>query len=358
MKQHSLWFFAGILFLASCASDPPGTTITGTITNGANLQAYFDQMGIGTANNIIGKTDLDASGNFTLNFPEGLKPGPYRVRIGAQKVNLVLNGEEKKINIKADLSQLDQFGADITGSGLSVALNNLFKGISRQEINQDGLSNFIDTTSNSMLAMYAAYATLQNNPQFLELYEKAETRVIRDYPQNDFAKEFSNLVGNIKAEYTAFMATQLIKPGQPAPDIRLPNPNGKEMALSELKGKVVLLDFWASWCGPCRRENPNVVKAYEKYNKQGFEIFSVSLDRPNGKQAWIDAIKKDNLKWPTHVSDLQFWDAAPAKLYGVSSIPKAFLIDREGNIAIVGNGMELRGPNLEKAIETYLNYKM
>ena len=143
---------------------------------------------------------------------------------------------------------------------------------------------------------------------------------------------------------------ELVKVGSPAPDIKLPTPDGKEYALSDLKGKVVLLDFWASWCGPCRRENPNVVKVYNKYKDQGFTIFSVSLDGLDNrtsarleddqkeeyvkgqKQRWISAIAQDNLTWPYHVSDLRKWDCAPAKIYGVRSIPRAFMIDREGVI--------------------------
>ncbi len=118
----------------------------------------------------------------------------------------------------------------------------------------------------------------------------------------------------------------------PAPDISLPGPDGKNHALSNLKGKVVLLDFWASWCGPCRRANPHVVETYKKYKDKGFEVFSVSLDRPDGKQNWIDAIAKDGLLWDNHVSDLQFWSSAPAAVYGVRSIPKTFLIGRDGKI--------------------------
>ena len=104
---------------------------------------------------------------------------------------------------------------------------------------------------------------------------------------------------------------------------------------ASLKGKVVLLDFWASWCGPCRRENPHVVDVYNKYNKKGFEVFSVSLDRPDGKENWKKAIKDDGLVWANHVSDLQFWNSAPAATYGVRAIPQTFLIGRDGKVVAV-----------------------
>lgn len=148
----------------------------------------------------------------------------------------------------------------------------------------------------------------------------------------------------------AQQAQELIQVGQPAPDINLPNPKGKNYKLSDLKGKIVLLDFWASWCGPCRRENPNVVAIYNKYKDKGFTVFSVSLDgvesralagqapdqikqvQMASKQRWIDAIQQDGLAWEYHVSDLKKWEAAPAAMYGVSGIPRAFMIDRNGII--------------------------
>jgi peroxiredoxin len=132
--------------------------------------------------------------------------------------------------------------------------------------------------------------------------------------------------------------------GMAAPDIKLKNPEGKEMSLYALKGKVVLVDFWASWCGPCRRENPNVIKAYDKYNKDGFEVFSVSLDR--SVEPWKRAIEQDGLKWPYHVSDLKGWKSEAAALYEIHSIPHTLLINRDGTIA----GTHLRGPQLESKL--------
>jgi len=130
-----------------------------------------------------------------------------------------------------------------------------------------------------------------------------------------------------------------------APDLAFENPDGKIMKLSDLKGKVVLLDFWAAWCRPCRMENPNVVKAYNQFHAKGFEVFSVSLDRD--KASWVKAIKDDGLIWSNHVSDLGYWQSAAAKIYGVNSIPATFLIGRDGRIV----GKNLRGAALENALK-------
>lgn len=148
--------------------------------------------------------------------------------------------------------------------------------------------------------------------------------------------------------------TEGLNLGNKAPEIILPSPKGNFITLSSLKGKLVLIDFWASWCGPCRAENPAVVAAYNKYhtgkfkNGKGFEVLSVSLDQ--NATAWEKAIEKDNLVWPFHGSDLRGWNNAAAQRYGVNSIPTNVLVDGDG-IIIAKN---LRGELLEKTIELQL----
>lgn len=124
--------------------------------------------------------------------------------------------------------------------------------------------------------------------------------------------------------------------GDTAPELAFNDPDGKEIKLSDLRGNVVLIDFWASWCGPCRRENPNVVSAYEKYSKakfkdaKGFEVLGVSLDK--NQASWVKAIEQDNLHWPHHMSDLGGWGSKPAAIYSVRSIPASYLVDQNGVI--------------------------
>lgn len=168
--------------------------------------------------------------------------------------------------------------------------------------------------------------------------------------------QFTDVMKQALTIFTFLILTCTLTPaqtpaaGDKAPDIIQNSITGEKISLSDLRGKVVLVDFWASWCAPCRKENPNLVQAYEKYkntefkNGKGFTIFSVSLDK--NPLAWKMAVKDDNLTWGYHVSDLKGWKNEAARLYHIRSVPSNFLIDGNGTIV----GVNLRGDALESAL--------
>lgn len=172
-----------------------------------------------------------------------------------------------------------------------------------------------------------------------DLYVEYGEKFIEEYPNDPINGPVTAKIANIKA----------LMVGNVAPNISSNTPEGGSMALEDLRGKVVMIDFWASWCRPCRAENPNVVKAYNKYSSAGFEILGVSLDKDRNK--WLQAIDADGLTWK-HISDLGGWGSQPAAAYGVSSIPATFLLDREGRII----AKNLRGPALESKLAEIFGY--
>ena len=187
------------------------------------------------------------------------------------------------------------------------------------------------------LATFQLVSALDKDSQ-LELKDSLAQALNKKYPGRFYIEDL--VAGMEKARATAV--------GVVAPEINLPNPEGEIVTLSSLKGSVVLVDFWAQWCKPCRKENPNVVKAYNKYKDKGFTVYGVSLDRT--KEKWVQAIEEDGLTW-THVSDLQYFNSVAAQTYGVQSIPFSILLDRDGKII----AKNLRGQGLEDALEEHFN---
>ncbi|MDW7695106.1 AhpC/TSA family protein [Flammeovirgaceae bacterium SG7u.111] len=190
------------------------------------------------------------------------------------------------------------------------------------------IKGFIEHNSSSLATVIPAMSlSIDDDSEFLGLLAD---RLFESYPENA-------LVIKLKNDISAAANTAI---GKEAPEIKLENPNGEMVALSSLRGKYVLIDFWAAWCGPCRHENPNVVKLYAEYKDKGFEIFGVSLDKT--KEDWVKAIEDDNLGW-VHVSDLKFWNSSVVPKYNITGIPMTYLLDKEGKIIAKG----LRGKQLE-----------
>jgi peroxiredoxin len=207
---------------------------------------------------------------------------------------------------------------------------------------------YIDDNITSLVSLVALYQQVapsvyvMNPAKDMRYFLKVDSSMFSLYPNYDpvvsLHEQVKELASKVNSDSTA---VPVASSGTVAPEISLPNPEGDTIKLSSTRGSVVLLDFWASWCAPCRRENPNLVIAYNKYHKKGFQIFQVSLDKT--RDAWIKGIQDDHLdKW-IHVSDVQYWNSIVVPLYKIESIPANFLLDKEGHI-IASN---LRGERLE-----------
>jgi peroxiredoxin len=222
----------------------------------------------------------------------------------------------------------------------------------------EGISSWVQTLTNVNLPVNEQKdyidALLAKMPADSRTYMLALGGIITGTQQRKspllgvYAKLYIEKYQGTEPEAAAFLGELLKKSstfimGTAAPDFTMNTPERTPLSLSDLRGKVLLIDFWASWCGPCRKENPNVVAAYHKYHEKGFDVLGVSLDKD--KDRWENAIDKDGLIWH-HVSDLKGWQNEAAQLYGVSSIPATVLLDREGNII----ARNLRGPALEEKL--------
>ena len=347
MKKLIFPLLAFMWLIASCGQ-PKTASISGTIKNAANLEGTFEEVvSLMQSPLLITKVPIDASGNFKIDLPDGAKSGIYRLRIGQRQMNFIFNGKEKNIKVEADLATLSRTNYTVTGSPDTELYLTTFNDLASGKGNLESVKKTIETASNPLLSMLTILQ-IQDfaDAKYLDLHKDVLRSLEKNFPNSVHARDYATILNqlqNTTAMAAAGAAT--IAVGQPAPDIALPSPNGKVLKLSDLKGKIVLLDFWASWCGPCRRANPSVVSAYNRFNKKGFEVFSVSLDKDRDK--WTDAIAQDHLDWTYHVSDLKFWNSQAAQLYKVQAIPQQFLIGRDGKILATAQA----GSSIEAQLE-------
>lgn len=355
-------FILCITSIASCgAVSSKGTSITGTISDAPNMKVYFDKMGANNNTTVLAQTDTDDKGGFTMNLEEPLKEAIYRLRIGSGKVLLVVEDETKNLYIMGTLDGIRSYDVTVTGSESAKdfiqAMNLLTKG----RLTSDDIKDYINNTKYPLAGMQIAMNAFGNRPEFYEMHKAAAALLTKKYPTSEYVTDYTNFAFSLQqAAQQSGAGTEAIQVGMVAPDISLKSPDGKNYSLADLKGKVVLLDFWASWCGPCRKNNPHVVEVYNKYKDKGFTVYSVSLDgidertkarfptddqfkagMDQSKKSWIAAIQTDQLGWPYHVSELTKWDTKAVKEYGVTGIPKTFLIDRQGKIAAVNPRFDL-----------------
>ncbi|MEO6131582.1 MAG: TlpA disulfide reductase family protein [Saprospiraceae bacterium] len=363
--MKNLTFGLFVLFaisIASCgAASSKGTTITGTISDAPNIKVYFDKMSTNNNTTVLGQSDTDDKGNFTIKLEEPLKEAIYRMRIGSGQIALIVEEPATNINVKGTLEGIRSYDVTVTGSESAEDFAQAMNLLSTGKLTADGVKDYINNTKYPIAGMQLAMNAFGNRPEFYEMHKNAATRLTKKYPTNEYVTDYTNYAYALQQSATQAPGSgEPIQVGMVAPNISLKNPVGKNYSLTDLKGKVVLLDFWASWCGPCRKNNPHVVEMYNKYKDKGFTVYSVSLDgidartkerfpsdeqykagMDQSKKNWIAAIQMDQLSWPYHVSELAKWDTQAVKEYGVTGIPKTFLIDRSGKIAAVNPRLDL-----------------
>lgn len=355
----------------SCSSKPEHGSIKGNLKNFKEGYVFLDEITT-TSAKTKDSTKVDEKGNFTLKF-DTKEPSFYRIRLAENNYILLIVNDKEQIEFAADANNLGKT-AQVKGSSESSklfeathqlqsnaerldSLNGVFQ---REQANPalDSIKAVLQTVYNKMMDEEVAYIKnfVDKNSsslaclaiidklspdENLDYYKKYDAGLSKSLPNNSYTKMFHDKVIELSR----------LSMGTVAPEIALNTPDGKNIALSSLKGKVVLVDFWASWCRPCRAENPNVVRMYNTYKDKGFEIYSVSLDKD--KEAWVKAINDDHLIWPSHVSDLGYWQSSVVKQYNISGIPFTCLLDKEGKIVAKG----LRGEELELKVKELLGIK-
>ena len=341
-------------------------SIKGKLNNNSYNKIYFERF-----SNAPARLDSAAiTGNSFVMNTYITETGFYDLKLAEDKSIILILSPGENVELTAEATNF-QGPITLSGSPQSLLIYSLTGKIAMYQQKQDSLNKVyeqnkenpkVDSVVIKLREAFDRFADMQNKlindfiynhltslsgmlfinrlsmNEYSDTYAKYDSALVKTYPKYGFVRDFHEQVTrNI-----------LLSVGHLAPDISEQDTTGKVIPLSSLRGNVVLVDFWASWCGPCRHESPHMLKLYNDYHAKGFEIYSISLDK--NRDSWLGAIRHDKLKW-THVSDLGFWSSKAAKLYNISSIPYTVLLDRKGKIVAKG----LFGAEIDQRLDLLFN---